>query len=82
MQLWLCPRARALPLRDVLARDRRDARDEKGPRMTPLPVTVRVALDLREIWLRTLRVETFRQWLDAFESLTDAEASLYARSAR
>lgn len=50
--------------------------------MGSLPVTVRVAIELRGIWLRTLRVETFRHWLDAFESLTDAEASLYARRVR
>ena len=46
---------------------------------TVLPVCVRCTLELRDRWLRLLTVESLHAWLDAFDNLTDTEASIYCR---
>ncbi len=53
-----------------------------APPARTIPVCVRLTLELRDRWLRLLTVEALHAWIDAFDSLTDAEASVYCRCVR
>ena len=45
-----------------------------------LPAAVRVALELRGIWLERPTPSTLAHWLDAFDSLEYAESIAYAQA--